>query len=234
MTDPFQSFALRIILIAATNEYVYYALNTCQWIFDFMGQARRKLTHKRQLCGALQFGGLLQNLLFRYFALRNVMPDGDVLVGLAFRIEKRNDSRIDPINTPIAGTIAKFPLPNLTAGNRYPQIAYEIFWVKTGIDNAVVLAQQLLTWVFRDTAKLIIDESNDSALVGNRYNCGLIKGKLYVRKFLERTLKSGAIGNIDLVGFFQRMIIELSFPEAQWSLPSPDTAAPISSNFFMR
>ena len=47
MTDSFQCFALRIILLAATNKYVYHALNTGQWIFDFMGEAGGKFTHKR-------------------------------------------------------------------------------------------------------------------------------------------------------------------------------------------
>ena len=140
------------------------------------------------------------------------MSDSDVLVGFAIRIKKRNDRRVDPINASIAGPIAKLPLPDLTGSDCRPQVAYEVRRVITGVDNAVVLTEQIITRVFRDTAKLVVDESNDSRLIGNRYNCGLIKGKLYVGKFFERTLKSAAIGNIDLVGFFQRMIMNSGFP----------------------
>lgn len=162
------------------------------------------------------------------------MSDGDVLVGFAIRIKNRNDRRIDPINGPIASTIAKLALPYLTGSDCRPQVAYEVRRVITGIDNAVILTEQIITRVFRDTAKLVVDESDDSTLVGNRYNRRLVEREPNVRQFLERTLKSAAIGNIELLGFFQRMIKNSGFPEAQWSLPSSESAAPTSSNFFIR
>jgi len=43
MAHTFQGFALRIVLIAATNENIDPALNTRQRILDLMGQARRQL-----------------------------------------------------------------------------------------------------------------------------------------------------------------------------------------------
>ena len=98
------------------------------------------------------------------------MSDSDVLIGFAVRIEKRNDGRIDPINTSIAGTIAKLPFLYLTGSDCRPQVAYEVRRVITGVDNAVVLTEQLFTRVFRDTAKLVVDESNDSRLIGDRHD----------------------------------------------------------------
>ena len=55
------------------------------------------------------------------------MPDGYVLVGLAVRIEKRNDGRIDPINTAVLRQISEFPFPDLSRCDGSPQIADELF-----------------------------------------------------------------------------------------------------------
>ena len=81
-----------------------------------------------------------------------------------------------------------------------------------GIDNAVVLAQQFFPRVFRDTAKLVIDEIDDSRLIGDRHDRRLIEGKLNVGKLFERPFKSVAISNLELFGFFQRMIMNSGFP----------------------
>ena len=64
MAHAFQSFALRIVFVAAANQDIDPALNTRQWILDFMRQAGREFADERELCGTLQFGCLLENLLF--------------------------------------------------------------------------------------------------------------------------------------------------------------------------
>src|SRR5436190_23792925 len=98
------------------------------------------------------------------------MPDGNVLIWFAFRIEKRNYRRVHPVDATVLCEIAKFALPDLAGRNGSPEITNEILGMVGGIDDAVVLTQQFFPRVFRDTAKLIVHIINDSALVGDRYN----------------------------------------------------------------
>ena len=126
------------------------------------------------------------------------MPDSDVLIGFAFGIKKRNYRRIHPINTAVLRAIAKFAFPDLAGGDRGPQIANELLRVITGVDNAVVLTQQFFPRVFRDATKLVVDVINDSALIGDRDNRGLVERKLDISKLLERTLKRIAVSRLAL------------------------------------
>ena len=73
------------------------------------------------------------------------MPDGYVLIRFAFGIEKGDDGRVHPVNASIFRTIAKLTLPDLAGSDRSPEFAYEFLGVITGIDDAVVLTQQLFT-----------------------------------------------------------------------------------------
>ena len=62
------------------------------------------------------------------------MTNRDVLIRLLVLIDKRNDGGIDPVDAPVLGPIAEFALPDVSGGNRRPQIADEFFRVITRID----------------------------------------------------------------------------------------------------
>lgn len=91
----------------------------------------------------------------------------------------------------LAGVITgpQLAFPDLTSRYGGPQIAYEILGMVTGVDDAMVLTQQLFSRIFRDAAKLIVDVVNDSALISNRHNRRLVERKLNIGELFKRTLQ---------------------------------------------
>ena len=79
-------------------------------------------------------------------------------------------------------------MPSLSARDRCPQVSDELFWVVSGVNDAVVLTEQLFTRILGDLAELIVDIINNAALIGDSHNCRFIKREFDIRQFLERTL----------------------------------------------
>jgi hypothetical protein len=96
----------------------------------------------------IQKGCLLPDAFFGQLALGDVEADRRVLKGLSPLVNERNDGRIDPINGTILGPVAKFAVPRLSVSNGGPQVAYEGFRMKAGIDQPVVLADEFFTRIF--------------------------------------------------------------------------------------
>lgn len=59
------------------------------------------------------------------------MPDSHILIRFTLGIQKRDYSRVHPVDAAVLGTIAEFAFPDLARGDPGPQIAYEFFWVIT-------------------------------------------------------------------------------------------------------
>ncbi len=53
----------------------------------------------------------------------------------------------------------------------------------------MILAQQFISRVLRDATKCIVDVANDSALIGNRDDRGLVERELDMRQLFLRALK---------------------------------------------
>ncbi len=137
-------------------------------VADLVGHDRGNLAQVRQR-------RLRRELRFRFLAPRDVAPDRQVLPRLAAFVEERDDRRIDPVDRPVLGAVAKLAAPHLPARNRAPQLPDVLLGVITGVDDPVILPEQLLAGVLRDFAELVVDVGDDSALVGRRHDRGLVE-----------------------------------------------------------
>src|SRR6185369_7953602 len=97
---------------------------------------------------------------------------------------------------PVAGAVFEFAFPDLATGNRSPEIANEILRVKAGIDNAMILAQQISAGESRDAAEFIVNIIDDAALICNCDNRRLVKRKLNVGELFEGSLKRFVVYNV--------------------------------------
>ena len=87
---------------------------------------------------------------------RDVGADGHVLKGLSPAVEERHDRRVHPEERTILGPVFDCPFPDLPLLDRLPQLAHEFFRMKTRINDAVVLPDQLAARILRDRAELVV------------------------------------------------------------------------------
>jgi hypothetical protein len=125
--------------------------------------------------------GLLHQLLLGGLARGDVRADGDVLIRLPALVEERDDGRIDPIEVAVFRLVPNLAVPHLAVGNRHPEVAHELPGMQPGVDDAVILANQLLTTVPRDLAELVVRVRDLAVPVGGRHYGGLVQGGLQVR-----------------------------------------------------
>src|SRR6185436_7860576 len=104
-----------------------------------------EVSHQNRVLRLIEEGGLLTDAFLRQFALGDVIANCNVLVGLTVGMNKRNYRGVDPIVTSVLRAILYFAAPNLSAGNCRPKISDEFLGMIGGIDDAVVLAQKLLS-----------------------------------------------------------------------------------------
>src|SRR5687767_11066086 len=83
-------------------------------------------------------------LLFLLFAFRDVRANRDVLQGLPSRIKKRKDGGVHPVNASVLGAVANFAFPGLASRNGCPQISKEGLRMVSGINDAMILTNQLV------------------------------------------------------------------------------------------
>ncbi len=91
---------------------------------------------------------------------------------------------MDPVIGAVLRSIFDLAAPDVSRGNGLPQIGHEAFVVKSGIDDPVVLADKLFPLVFGNLTKLIVNVSDDSAAVGNRYDGGFVQCKFDINQLL--------------------------------------------------
>ena len=115
-------------------------------------------------------------LLLGPLPVRDVGANGQVLVGLPVVAEERHDRRVDPVDAPVLGPVADLASPDASARDRLPELPDELLRVVAGVDDAVVLPEQLLAGVLRDLAELVVDVVDDPALVRPRDDRGLVEG----------------------------------------------------------
>src|ERR1700682_2562861 len=185
MTHALQRLKLRIISVAASHQNIHSALDAGQRILDLVSQTCCELANERKLCRAFQVGCLPSYLLLRQLELGDVVTNRYVLVGLPVAIEKGDDGRINPVDAFVLCSVSQFALPHLAVGNCDPEIADKLFRVITRINDAMILAEQLVTRVFRNTAELIVDIVDRAARIGDGHDGGLIESELDVRKLFE-------------------------------------------------
>ena len=76
--------------------------------------------------------------------LRDVAADGEVLPRLPALVEERDDRRVDPVVTAILGAVPDLAAPDVPLRDRPPQVPDELLRVVAGVDDAVILAEQLV------------------------------------------------------------------------------------------
>ena len=82
-------------------------------------------------------------------ALRAVMSArmAMYLIRLAVCIEEGNDRRVHPVVMSVLGPVAKLAVPDSPVGDRDPEVADEFWRVESGVDDPVVLSNELLAAV---------------------------------------------------------------------------------------
>ena len=124
---------------------------------------------------------LRQRLLFPQprlgdLALRDVAADRQVLPRLAAVVEERHDGRVDPVERAVLGAIAQLAAPDAALRNRAPELADFVLRVIPGVDDAMILPDELLAGVLRNLAELVVDVGNRPARVGRGDDRRLIEG----------------------------------------------------------
>ncbi len=122
--------------------------------------ARRFFGHRtgRLQLGLVGFGG------------RNVVADRYKFGDFAFRIDKRRNHGVYPIQVPVFGAVAHLATPRLATGNGEPHGVPKLGWVGTRVDDAVVGTNQLLAAVAANGFKRVVNAGDGARAVGLRNN----------------------------------------------------------------
>jgi hypothetical protein len=106
--------------------------------------------------------------------------DRDVLPGLAGLVQERNDGRVDPVEASVLGPVPDFAVPDMAPPDRGPEVAEELLGMVAGIDDPVVLADQLIARIPGNRAELVVDVGDPALGVGDRHDRMLVEGRLEV------------------------------------------------------
>ena len=131
----------------------------------------------------VQFAQRIRRLLIGAFAVRDVGANGDVLHRLSVRIQVRHDGRVHPVERAVLRLVLDFPLPHSPGADRLPDAANELLGMKTGIDDAMVLAEQLLARIFGNRAELVVHVGDFPFRVRDGDDGVLIDGRLEIVQF---------------------------------------------------
>src|SRR5258708_19350048 len=107
----------------------------------------------------------------------------------------------------------------------------------TGVEDAVVLTDQLVFGKFADAAELVVNIGNRALDVGHGHDAVLVESELLIGQFLESTFSSGEAFLQCLFGLFARREVGLRLQHArgprlpiavQYPCPAPDNAPPLT------
>ena len=106
--------------------------------------------------------GLLAQLGLGGLARRDVVADREVLSRLAALVDERHDRRVDPVEVAVLRPVPNLAAPHLAVRDRAPERPDERRRVIAGVDDAMVLADQLLAGVAGDLAELVVDVGDEA------------------------------------------------------------------------
>src|SRR5688572_9235675 len=95
----------------------------------------------------------------------DVIADRYVPTGLARLVHERHYGGIDPVGAAVLGSVPYLAPPDVALGNGPPQVLHELLRMVAGVDDAVILAQKLLSIVLVDLAELVIYIGDSAVLV---------------------------------------------------------------------
>jgi hypothetical protein len=145
------------------------------------------------------------------FPLGDIRADRNVLTRLAILTGKRDDGRIHPVNPAIFGAVADLAPPHLAVGDGMVHLLEKLFGMVARVEDAMVLAQQLLLGIFAEGTEFVVDIGDGSLNVGSGDDGVLVESVFLVGHFLERLLTfcqaifyrfldSHALGDLGLQG----------------------------------
>jgi hypothetical protein len=105
---------------------------------------------------------------FNLFQMRNFRPKRDVLLRISGFVGKRNDGGLHPVKPAHFVSIADFAPPDLTASNGAPEAGKELIGVNPGLQDPVVLSDQLRCRITRSSTKVVVYIGDRSLSVGDR------------------------------------------------------------------
>ena len=157
-----------------------------------------KITHQDRVLRLIKKGSLLPNAFLGKLSLCDLITDRGILKWFSRFVDKRNDGCVDPVDGTVFCAVAQLAVPYVSVCDRRPDVSDEFLRVISGIDYSMVLAEQLLTTVFRYFTKLVINVGYSSRLIGRCHDGGLIDRKFQIGKLLyELTNLTGSISRID-------------------------------------
>ena len=89
--------------------------------------------------------GLIAQPILAEFPLGDVVADRRVPIRLAGLIQERDDRGIDPVEVAVLRAIPDLAAPDPAGRDRPPHVLEEVRWMQPGIDDPVILSDQLVT-----------------------------------------------------------------------------------------
>ena len=120
-------------------------------------------------------------------AIRQSVRIATYWLGLPFP-HKRGDGGVYPADRSIFSPVLDFAVPNIPIGNGAVHLSKEVPGVVAGVEDAMILADQIVPGIFTDGAEFFVDLSNRALYFGNRDNGVLIESEFLIGKLFERSL----------------------------------------------
>ena len=120
-------------------------------------------------------------------ALRAVMSARIAMYWYGFPrvVEERHDGRVDPVEVAVLGAVAELAVPDVAVGDRPPELADELLRVIGGVDDPVILPDQLVARIPGDLAELVVDVGDPAGDVGGGDDGRVIERALEVGELLH-------------------------------------------------
>jgi two-component system, NtrC family, response regulator AtoC len=206
--DIAHHWKLPIVRGTPGHQNLHGALDAGERISHLVGDDGGNLSYPGERC-------LLRQLFLRCLPRGDVGANRNVLVRLSSPVEKRHDRRVHPVVMPILRPVPNLAVPDAPRCNRSPQVADELRRVICGVDDAMILADQLLTRIPGDLAKLVVDVGDSSRDLRDGDDRGMIEGTLHVFE-----LGNGIHGLYEYTGLVSHATLLIVDDESllRWSL----------------
>src|ERR1700747_762752 len=93
-------------------------------------------------------------------AFGDIRPDSHVLSRLTLPAHEGNNGRINPVNRAVFGPVLDLTVPDFAVGDARVHLLEEFLRMVAGVEDAVVLSNQLIFGKFTNTAELVVDISD--------------------------------------------------------------------------
>ena len=117
---------------------------------------------------------------FCLLAFGDIRPDSHVLSRLTLPAHEGNNGCINPVNRAVFSPVLDLAVPDFAVGDACVHLLEEFFRMVAGVEDAVVLPNQLIFGKFADTAELVVDIGDRAPDVGYGHDGMLVERELLV------------------------------------------------------